>query len=209
MLKKLSYFQKKFKMSLFPKSLQIVKMGNPILRQIAVPWTKEEIVQTETINFVKKLRKIMKKNNGGGIAAPQVSISKQLFIIDQTGDLPDTIKSIPDLAIFNPVLQLHKTKETFPMWESCLSVPSFWGRVHRCNSVTMTFLDENAKERKMKASGFIAAILQHEYDHLIGKVYLDRMSKEQIETVLCDEEHIESMIDKFPQDMEGSWEWID
>ena len=106
----------------------ILKMGNPILRQVAEPFTHEEIKSSETQSLIKKMWKIMDEAGGIGLAAPQIAVSKQLAIIrlDESSDRYPGIESSPEYIMFNPIIN-YLTDETQGHWEGCLSVPGLRG----------------------------------------------------------------------------------
>jgi len=82
------------------------------------------------------------------------------------------------MAFFNPKLKLG-TKKVWS-WEACLSVPGYFGKVERSEAAEITYLDENAEEKVIKATGLVAFIFQHETDHLLGSLYTDKVKKEHL-----------------------------
>ena len=117
---------------------------------------------------------------GVGLAAPQVGMSLQLFIIKQT-------PASPVLVFINPVLHTQsdsdeekpttsKSKKRNPVkLEGCLSLDNIWGVVKRHNSIIISYLDENGTYRKRKFTGFLSTIIQHEMDHLKGILFPKRV----------------------------------
>mmetsp|Transcript_40275 Transcript_40275/g.101391 ORF Transcript_40275/g.101391 Transcript_40275/m.101391 type:complete len:85 (-) Transcript_40275:264-518(-) len=83
---------------------------------------------------------------------------------------------MPSLVFFNAQIHVEDTQR-IPMMEMCLSVANLCGLVYRPNRILIRYLDEEARPRAIRASGVLAAILQHEYDHLVGKLFLDRMTR--------------------------------
>jgi peptide deformylase len=149
------------------------KEDNPILRDTAKPVKKVD----------KKLRKLIKDMidtmyhvNGVGVAAPQVGISLALSVARIN---PETAQETV-LVLINPRIISH-SKKIITMEEGCLSVPGKWGDTERYQEVTVTFENEKGNEFTMTFEGFNARIIQHEVDHLNGKLYLDH----------CDEVHEE------------------
>ncbi|RLA60384.1 MAG: peptide deformylase [Epsilonproteobacteria bacterium] len=156
---------------------EIIKMGNPILRQSAVLLTKEEILAEETQNLIKEMREIMKEAEGIGLAAPQIGISKHLAIIEIAEDSKRYPEKDPTrLMIFiNPQITVID-EATQGFWEGCLSVPGLRGFVKRPRKIRIDYLNENAEEISIIAEDFLATVFQHEIDHLNGILYVDKIT---------------------------------
>ena len=154
--------------------LKVAKLGHPVLRNVAEPYTKPEILLPQTQKFIEDMIETMHDYEGIGLAAPQVHVSKQLFVVEVPETRTPKLKPFPLTIMFNPKFTF-KGEEKIKMWEGCLSVPGFRGLVYRHKHLTLTYLDQKGKEKKLEAYGFLAGVLQHESDHLLGKVYLDRM----------------------------------
>ncbi len=155
---------------------KIIRMGNPILREKAVELTKEEILSTETKSLIKDMYDTMISAEGIGLAAPQIGVKKQIAIIGTPGETEryENIEDIPTMIIINPKIS---TLDKTPLgnWEGCLSVPYLRGYVERPVEIKLDYLDEKAKQKSMKVSGFHATVVQHEVDHLNGILYIDRV----------------------------------
>ena len=117
----------------------------------------------------------MREYNGAGLAAPQVHVLKQICVIEVHGNprYPDA-PAIPLTVLINPVVT-PLTEETEDGWEGCLSVPDMRGIVPRATSVRLEALDREGHPIDVVAKEFFARVIQHETDHLHGRVYLDRM----------------------------------
>ena len=168
---------------------QIIKMGNPLLRKVADEFTLEEIKSAETKILLEDMWDSLAAVGGIGLAAPQIGISKQLTVIklseesDRYPDMEDT----EAFVIFNPkITVLDETEQGF--WEGCLSVPGLRGFVERPRSIRVDYLDENAESVYIEVEDFLATVFQHELDHLIGKLYVDRMR--DITTLMFEDEMI-------------------
>lgn len=168
---------------------QIIKMGNPLLREVADEFTPEEIKSAETKILLEDMWDSLAAVGGIGLAAPQIGISKQLTVIklseesDRYLDMEDT----EAFVIFNPkITVLDETEQGF--WEGCLSVPGLRGFVERPRSIRVDYLDENAESMYIEVEDFLATVFQHELDHLIGKLYVDRMK--DITTLMFEDEMI-------------------
>eukprot|EP01095_Lingulamoeba_sp_RSL-Kostka_P015482 TRINITY_DN7132_c0_g1_i1.p1 TRINITY_DN7132_c0_g1~~TRINITY_DN7132_c0_g1_i1.p1 ORF type:complete len:190 (-),score=57.77 TRINITY_DN7132_c0_g1_i1:152-721(-) len=153
--------------------LMLRLMGNPILRKEAAKLTKEEILKPETYNFVTKLINAMEIFDGTGIAAPQVGVSKQIFIA-KVENVPD-VENMTTTCFINPELSFPEPEDEFDSYEMCLSVPNLVGRVKRKKKMVMKYLDLNANEREIECNGYISSVLQHESDHLFGYLYVDKI----------------------------------
>ena len=154
----------------------ILKMGNPILREVSKPLLKEEIVSDQSKDLVKKMWEVMEQAGGIGLAAPQIGVLKQLAVIrlDSNSDRYENIEDSEEFVIFNPKLEvLDETKQGF--WEGCLSVPGLRGYVERPRKLKINYLNEKAEEKEVIVEDFLATVFQHELDHLFGFLYVDRL----------------------------------
>ena len=170
-------------------------MGNPLLREEALPFTKKEITSSETKELVQSLWNTMEEYGGIGLAAPQIGVSKQLAVIKIEEDnerYPET-EETEKFVIFNPKLTyLEETRQGF--WEGCLSVPGLRGLVFRPRKIQVDYFDENAKNKTVILEDFLATVFQHELDHLFGKLFVDRL--EDISTLVYEDELIALEEDK-------------
>ncbi len=164
-------------------------MGNPLLRKEAKPFTEEEIISEETKVLLEDMWDSLEEAGGIGLAAPQIGVSKKLAVIklsEESDRYPD-METSEAYVIFNPIINVID-RELQGFWEGCLSVPGLRGYVERPRKVRIDFLDENAKERTIEVEDFLATVFQHELDHLIGKLYVDRM--EDVSTLMFEDEMI-------------------
>jgi peptide deformylase len=157
--------------------LKVAKLGNPVLRQIARKVNLKELADPQSAlqKFIDDMIDTMRQEDGVGLAAPQVNRSIQVVVLeyDDNDRYPDEIP-IPVTALINPVLS-DFSEETILGWESCLSLIDFKGLVPRSTSVSLKAYDRKGNKIEKRATGFEAIVLQHEIDHLNGKVFLDRM----------------------------------
>jgi peptide deformylase len=164
---------------------EILQLGNPTLREPAqiIENFEDPVLQ----GWIDELLQRMEQANGVGIAAPQVGISKQLLIVASrpTPRYPDS-PEMPPLPMLNPKLVAHST-EMEKGWEGCLSVPGIRGLVSRYTSVTVEFLDRYGQSHRQTFHDFVARIFQHEYDHLQGVVFVDRV--EQTTDLMSEQEY--------------------
>jgi len=155
--------------------LKVARLGHPVLRQLAAPVPLGRIRSAETQRLIDDMIETMREYNGAGLAAPQVHVLQQICVIEVHGNprYPDA-PAIPLTVLINPVVTAL-TEETEDGWEGCLSVPDMRGIVPRATSVRLEALDREGNRVDVVAKEFFARVIQHETDHLHGRVYLDRM----------------------------------
>jgi len=148
---------------------EILIVPHPILRQKSKPLKK---VTKKDVELSKNMTKIMKKAPGVGLAANQIGILKQIITVH----IQDKEKEIEKIyALFNPKI-VNVSKELVVMEEGCLSLPKQFANIERPQSVTVSYLNESNKIVEEKKEGLEARILQHEIDHLYGKLFVDYLS---------------------------------
>ena len=178
--------------------LKVAKLGNPVLRQIAKQVDLKELAdqQGELQDFIDDMIDTMREEDGVGLAAPQVNRSLQIVVMEYENNerYPDE-SSIPVTVLVNPVLSDYSEEKALG-WESCLSLVDFRGLVPRSTSVTLKAYDRDGDRIEKRATGFEAVVLQHEIDHLNGKVFLDRM--EDLTKLAYQEEFEEFWLKKDP-----------
>lgn len=154
--------------------LGIAELGHPILRKKAKNLTG--ITDSKTQEFIDNLIKTVKDVDGVGIAAPQVYKSLRLFILASFPNprYPKAPKMRPT-PIINPTIVRYGGKKEKD-WEGCLSIPGIRGLVPRYSQVEAEYYGRDGKKRKKVFRGFVARIFQHEYDHIEGSVFLDRVA---------------------------------
>lgn len=159
------------------KLAPIIKLGNSVLRQKAVG---VDNIQDEKIqNLIDELIVSVAQANGVGIAAPQIAASYRLFIVASRPNARyPYAPEMPPTAMINPQIVAHSS-EIVKGWEGCLSVPGIRGLVPRYQTIEVEYTDRNGNLQKQELTDFIARIFQHEYDHLEGLVFLDRVENNQ------------------------------
>lgn len=150
--------------------LEIHYLGDRVLRQPAKRIAK---VDDSIRQLIKEMLQTMYSANGIGLAAPQVAVNKQLIVIDCEPDNPDTLP----LALINPKITKYG-KELCDLEEGCLSIPGVYLAVTRPDEIEVSFKDENGRPRKIKASGLLSRVIQHEMDHLNGVMFVDRVEND-------------------------------
>jgi peptide deformylase len=155
--------------------LKVTRLGHPVLRRVAEPVSLETIQRPEFQQFIDDMIETMHEYDGVGLAAPQVHVSQQAAVLEVTKHprYPDA-PSVPLTVLINPRVTML-AEETVDGWEGCLSIPELRGVVPRCTELRVEALDRQGQPLDFIAKDFHARVIQHEYDHLQGKVYLDRM----------------------------------
>ncbi|MBI5273722.1 MAG: peptide deformylase [Chlamydiales bacterium] len=162
-------------------TLDIVRAGDPILRQVARELLIEEISSPEIQSLIEDMKATMRAAPGVGLAAPQIGKSIQLIVIEDMDhshltreQLLERDRSlVPFHVIINPRLYIEDTSTT-KFFEGCLSIPEFMGIVPRASAVRVECLNELGEPIVIQAKGWYARILQHEIDHLNATLYIDR-----------------------------------
>jgi peptide deformylase len=148
--------------------LKILKYPEPLLGKVASPVKN---ITNKTVQLVSDLLDTMYAAPGVGLAAPQVGASKRIVVLDTDHENPG--KQV--YKLINPVIT---RAEGEIIWEEgCLSVVDFTAEVRRAAQVEVVALDEKEREIKIEAEGLLAVALQHEIDHLDGKLFIDRISR--------------------------------
>jgi peptide deformylase len=165
--------------------LEIIQLGDPLLR--AKAQVVENIQDGRVQKLIDDLIATVQQANGVGIAAPQVANSDRLFIVASRPNprYPNAPEMEPT-AMINPKILAYST-EVVKGWEGCLSIPGIRGLVPRYQAVEIEYSDRNGKLQKQELTDFVARIFQHEYDHLDGIVFLDRL--ETIQDLITEQEY--------------------
>lgn len=155
--------------------MKIALVGEEILKTPALQVDIDQINQPDCQQFIAQLKQTMLDARGIGIAAPQVFDPRAIMIIASKPNA--RYPNAPDMAplvLINPRIVTH-SDEVSKDWEGCLSVPALRGKVKRYDWVEIEYRDINSQLIEQRFDGFIARIFQHEYDHLIGKTWLDHI----------------------------------
>ncbi len=144
--------------------MRITKLGEEILRKVAEPIKAEEI-NDDFRAFIEEMFEAMKGADGVGLAGPQAGISKRVFV----AMADDNVKRV----FINPQIT-YTSAELCDYEEGCLSIPQVYESIQRPKKVTVQALDENGRPFTLEADGLLARIIQHENDHLDGKLFIDR-----------------------------------
>jgi len=153
-------------------------MGHPVLRTKALPIPAGEIGSVRIQQLIDDMFDTMREYSGIGLAAPQVHESLRVFVagmrkVDAIADMSDD-GEMPLVALINPELA-PIGKHAEDGWEGCLSIPDIRGLVPRATEIRVRALDRTGQRVEFVAKGFPARVIQHEYDHLDGILFFDRM----------------------------------
>jgi peptide deformylase len=151
--------------------LPIYLYGHPVLKKVAEPIKKDYPQLSE---LIANMYETMDNADGVGLAAPQVGLSIRLFVVDGSGFKDETIKNFKQVFI-NPNI-LEESGEQWEFNEGCLSIPKIREDVSRNYSLVIEYQDEKFVKKKEKFEGTAARIIQHEYDHIEGKLFIERIS---------------------------------
>jgi len=156
--------------------LKVTRLGHPVLRKVTEELSAKDIKSATLQKFIDDMIETMKEYDGVGLAADQVHESKQIAVLEVADNprYPNKAK-VPLTVLINPQIT-PLSEEMEEDWEGCLSIPDLRGRVPRYKSIHVRALDRDGKSLDFVANDFHARVIQHEYDHLNGKVYLDRMA---------------------------------
>ena len=156
---------------------RILRMGHPSLREVARPVRSEEIGTPEMSRLIADMVDTLHDYGGIGLAAPQIGESVRLALIEIPGGATRYGDLVPmSLSVFiNPVIEVVDPA-TAGYWEGCLSVPGMRGFVERPQHVRISYLSESGEAKSIELKGFAATVFQHEFDHLDGKLYIDRIT---------------------------------
>lgn len=151
--------------------LPIVAYGDPILKKIATDIDKD---YPELQKLISDMFDTMYYANGVGLAAPQIGLPIRLFIVDISEDEEDGTPGYKKVFINAKILE--ETGEAWLFNEGCLSIPDIRENVSRKPNIKVTYLDENFVEHTDDVDGMPARVIQHEYDHIEGKLFTDKIS---------------------------------
>lgn len=150
--------------------LKVSRLGNPVLRMEAKRVSAKDLASPAIQKLIDDMIETMVEYYGVGLAAPQVHESLAIAVIESHGPrgaIPMTVLVNPEVTVLD--------EELIEDWEGCLSIPDFRGLVPRWRKLRVDALDRKGKRIQITAEGFFARVIQHEFDHLKGNVYLDRM----------------------------------
>ena len=154
---------------------KIVQIGSPALRQIANAVSESDIPSNNIQSLIDDLIETMRDANGAGLAATQIAVPLRVCVIEVNKNPRYPYKpDIPLTVIINPKITFL-TEERINVYEGCLSVPNLRGQVDRCPDILVEGYDRKGKRLKFISNGISAGTFQHEFDHLDGLIFTDRM----------------------------------
>jgi peptide deformylase len=154
---------------------KIASIGHPVLRQIARPLSREELLSPSMQTFIDDLVETMRDANGAGLAAIQIYEPIQICAIEVQDNRRYPYKpNVPLTVLVNPLIE-PLTDETFPNYEGCLSVPDLRGIVDRTAEIRVRAWDRFGNDIDSEVRGLTAGTYQHEVDHLLGRIFVDRV----------------------------------
>jgi len=176
---------------LLETKISIAKLGEPILRQHAKK--VENINSQEILNVIDKMFHCLNESKGVGLAAPQIFESYQILIISSyPNERYPNAPLMKGEVLINPII-LNKSEKIQKDWEGCLSIPGIRALVPRHKTIEVAYTKTDGTQTNVQFEDFIARIFQHEYDHLIGKVYLDRV--EDNKEIVSEEVYFKNVVD--------------
>src|ERR1700761_321657 len=152
----------------------IIAYGDPVLRRMAPSIEPDEYPQIKEL--VENMFETMYGARGVGLAAPQVGLSMRLFVIDCSTFADDEPELKDFKKVFINACILEESGEEWAFNEGCLSIPDIREDITRKSTVKLSYYDENWKHHEETFSGMAARIIQHEYDHIEGKLFTDKLS---------------------------------
>ena len=156
---------------------EIIRMGHPTLRDAAKPFPEEEIGSRKFQGLVADLKDTLAATgNGIGLAAPQINASFRVAVIDIPNPVTryGPVTPMPFTVYVNPRVSVVD-EAAMGYWEGCLSVPNMMGFVERPQHIKVEYLDDQGQTQSIELKGFLATVFQHEFDHLDGILYIDRL----------------------------------
>ncbi len=156
---------------------EVLQMGHPLLRDEARELSSAEIGSAATRELITDMVDTLHETGGIGLAAPQVGVSVRLAIIEIDGGPTryGELDAVPLTVFINPVIEvLDPATEGY--WEGCLSVKGLRGFVERPQHVRVTYNTLEGEPAELELKGFLATVFQHEFDHLDGVLFVDRVT---------------------------------
>jgi peptide deformylase len=173
--------------------LPIAQLGQPVLRRRAEPLPSEAIASQEVQEFLAAMRQTLAESGGVCLAAPQVFVSRRIFLAQLATPEEDEDTPLPPPEVFINPRVLAVSAEAEASWEGCLSFPELLVLVSRPRQVRIEYLDAAGTLRILDLEGYAARVVQHEYDHVDGVLTIDRAASprdivkaSEIEAVLRD-----------------------
>lgn len=152
--------------------MEIITLGNELLRQKALSFGD---IDAQAGALAAEMIETMHAGKGIGLAGPQVGLMRRVFVVQVEGDLPRVFIN-PTIIATSPELSQYE--------EGCLSIPGMYADVTRPAMVTVQAWNERGRPFTLDAEGLLARVIQHEYDHLEGTLFIDRLSEPKRNRIL-------------------------
>ncbi len=172
--------------------LAILRLGHPALRTAAQPVPAADLGSQRLERLVEDLFETLEAFRGAGLAAPQVGVLEQVFVL-AAGVVESTA---PRFAVVNPLISFEGHDWAYD-WEGCLSIPDLRGLVPRHLHLRLQGWTPNGASVDLRLEGFSARVVQHEYDHLNGVLFLDRMR--DLQSLAFRDEWLEHVLGRGPE----------
>jgi peptide deformylase len=153
--------------------MNVITLGDDLLRQKAEP---VKPINAEIVKIAAEMIEIMHQSKGVGLAGPQVGLMKRIFVVHVEGDVPR--------VFINPSI-VGTSQETVKLEEGCLSVPGVWVDVVRPAAVRVQAWNEKGRPFTIETDGILARVILHEYDHLEGTLFIDRIPESRRSRILA------------------------
>ena len=155
---------------------KVIRMGHPMLREVARPLSQSDLSSDWIGRLIEDMTDTLHDYGGIGLAAPQIAEPLRLAIIEIAGGPTryGEIPAVPLTVFINPTIEIVDPAAQ-GYWEGCLSVPGLRGFVRRPQHIKVRYFDLNGDEFELELQGFLATVFQHEFDHLDGRLYIDRL----------------------------------
>lgn len=150
----------------------VTMCGDKILRKKTA---KVSEINDRTVGIIADMFETMRNANGIGLAANQIGLNKQIFVVDISP--VEGYEKYKPIAMINPKI-ITKSEENISIEEGCLSIPELREEVIRPQGIQVSFIDVNMKEHTIEADELFARVIQHEYDHLQGVLFIDYFDDE-------------------------------
>lgn len=152
--------------------LPIVAYGDPVLRKIAVEITKD---YPQLEKLLADMFETMEKSKGVGLAAPQINKAIRLFVIDSSRMYDEDEKNDGIREVFINAKMIEELGKEWSFEEGCLSIPGIRDEVLRQEKIRIQYYDQKFKKHEKEFTGLTARVIQHEYDHIEGKLFIDHL----------------------------------
>jgi peptide deformylase len=153
--------------------MEIITLGDEVLRKKALPIAD---ITAETADLGQRMLEAMRVGRGVGLAGPQVGLSQRIFVVQIDGDVPR--------IFINPSI-VQTSEELADYEEGCLSIPGMYADVSRPAQVRVQAWNERGRPFNLDAEGFLARVILHEFDHLEGTLFIDRLSQMKRDRLLA------------------------